>query len=481
MVSDPIISQTTEPDGLEVKVPVDPKDFHDYAREINNILQWFPASSYEVFGTTVEPKVPVVTHELFHFYSDKDDKEYLIQMGPRVYPVDYRAMGITIRPALNAVMQFNIGDLAVLPSREGLSMDPVTIQAIREKIELANTVAPAFLKTWWDSPAVLLEHKLAVADRIARDYNCKWDYFTDPDQPGSDPQKFMNHFFTFPIPHSIKPNGKAIRSYNEISLGNYPPTRLVIVDTDVSVTRRIRQYVSVANKIRNTNITFISEEHKSFVDFLITQYPSHSFHIDYLSNTKLNPTKPRTKSYTYKHTNKPTHYLFENTTLEPDSLQHFDAIADANYGDLGHDLSLVCHDTRVLVPPTSTAHKFPKLPKLTDLIQARAAQLTKDDLQAAQLRRAIKQEFGNWIDLASTSPDHLTPVLLKLLTLPVIPDQVFTEGWAATQPVPDQKAIDRHINKINAYFEERPIIKIIGSYTLSKLTPELSRKVLSLK
>jgi hypothetical protein len=124
---------TDEDDGLEVKIAI----AEDVRDKVQDILRWFPQGSYEVLGMDVLPvKRTVETDD--YMMIDKSYYHYVL-MGPVAYRVDWQKIGVT--PPTNLVPIFKVGDLDLPPSREYLSYDARTIEALRTKYQsIAATI-----------------------------------------------------------------------------------------------------------------------------------------------------------------------------------------------------------------------------------------------------------------------------------------------------------------------------------------------------
>lgn len=129
--------RTTEGNGVSVKLPVKPGDFHAFKHESKMVLKWFTI-------------VPIVVGQDVVIESVKQENDYYIipgdnsrvqkfyaVMGNVAYPTDFREHPLwsplsSIHGAL--AVEFNIGELEVSASRETLSLTKETEEVIRRKL-----------------------------------------------------------------------------------------------------------------------------------------------------------------------------------------------------------------------------------------------------------------------------------------------------------------------------------------------------------
>ena len=161
---------TTERNGVQIKIPVQSKDFGNFAESARNVYRWFAVKP--VITGRSEFKISPIEYE----YTGADwsiaatiSRAYGSRvkcwalMGPVAYPIAAENL-----PNLDAqerkmmdlplVLKFGIGDLEVAVSREALSYDPRTCAALKTAIaksmtELGKQISDKFAhaKTLWEA------------------------------------------------------------------------------------------------------------------------------------------------------------------------------------------------------------------------------------------------------------------------------------------------------------------------------------------
>lgn len=82
--------ETDEPNGLEVTVTIDPKDFHEFKNSLVKQLRFFPVKpEANVEWPTIEKEIAKID-EFVYFQSNDDVMHgFFIKQGPVAYPVDF--------------------------------------------------------------------------------------------------------------------------------------------------------------------------------------------------------------------------------------------------------------------------------------------------------------------------------------------------------------------------------------------------------
>lgn len=137
---------TSELDGLMVSFPVNVKDIDSFRREIAVVLEGFDILP-KIKGAVIEPKSNgeiILTGSCYKIFKKVN---YNNNSGPRarqgcvIYPLDKRNLPDTISQAVknildtNIIIDFEIGELDITPSRETLSYDEATIGNIVNRLE----------------------------------------------------------------------------------------------------------------------------------------------------------------------------------------------------------------------------------------------------------------------------------------------------------------------------------------------------------
>ena len=135
-------TMTTEPDGLKVKLAVKEGDADEFAEKTAKFLKFF---GYPVevkgsrHGKDFSTPIPLLETTLYSTYeSDWSCRgEVSVLMGGVVYGLtsQYKERLSQIVKNDSMLLNFDIGELTVAASREGLSEDPQTVQAIEDRIK----------------------------------------------------------------------------------------------------------------------------------------------------------------------------------------------------------------------------------------------------------------------------------------------------------------------------------------------------------
>lgn len=145
--------ESNEPSGLCVEIPVEDTDITEFKNCTYQVLAVFPENLIqkdilEVIDsfTSITPLEgsPGMIMDCDHIKPDL----YAL-MGNVLYPIDFQKIGAELRNKLHLhlcnkifswksslVVNFEIGELDIAPSREQLSYDPETIKALNDKIEV---------------------------------------------------------------------------------------------------------------------------------------------------------------------------------------------------------------------------------------------------------------------------------------------------------------------------------------------------------
>ena len=140
------ISDTDEMDGLEVKVPVKSADWSRFKTIALDVLRWFPPESFTLFGATVDHIKPAVLTPTWMLRPATNENKHEVLMGPVAYGLDWYKVSTDIELPIGIVPIFQVGELDLPPSREGISYDPVTISRLKARAEeIAAELAPLLL------------------------------------------------------------------------------------------------------------------------------------------------------------------------------------------------------------------------------------------------------------------------------------------------------------------------------------------------
>lgn len=145
MMGDPV--KTEARNGLDISLPVNTKDFHDFKVKAVQVLKRFDPVPHVLAGTE-KFEIPSVKYTLEgNGWKLRDEshnqwgKNAMAIQGKIAYPIDYEAMGSSYSAtaleifSLPVDIDFAIGDLDIAASREGLGYKPRTIQNLVARAE----------------------------------------------------------------------------------------------------------------------------------------------------------------------------------------------------------------------------------------------------------------------------------------------------------------------------------------------------------
>lgn len=121
---------TDEPSGVEIMVPIAREDYELFERKLKEVLRWFDPSTYEVFGTTIDPVQYNLKSDSYYEIAQGEQYNFCL-MGPVAYQIDWRQIGQELPTSIVPI--FQIGELDLPPSREQVSYSPITLKAMRER------------------------------------------------------------------------------------------------------------------------------------------------------------------------------------------------------------------------------------------------------------------------------------------------------------------------------------------------------------
>ena len=130
---------TTEGNGIKIQIPVKPEDFQNFYNAIKKSFRFFDVRPTISGGSVVwDDEKPVLSGNDWMVYKSFGYNEAFAIMGGVPYPLDCYKLNEKNRNIVQRsglVLKFNIGELDIVPSREGLSYDAPTIKALNDKME----------------------------------------------------------------------------------------------------------------------------------------------------------------------------------------------------------------------------------------------------------------------------------------------------------------------------------------------------------
>lgn len=149
-------TETDEHNGVEIKIGVEPKDFNAFIKEVGTQLRFFPVkpevSNYkngETFKFEEEPGALFQSDNIKIFKSNAYGRANMhIIQGPVGYPLDVTQIDshlsqddrafLKVIADIGANMYFNIGEIGVTASREGVEYKGITIDSLKKRIANAH-------------------------------------------------------------------------------------------------------------------------------------------------------------------------------------------------------------------------------------------------------------------------------------------------------------------------------------------------------
>lgn len=144
--------ESSEPSGLCVEIPVEDTDITEFKNCTYQVLAVFPENLIQKDILEVIDSFTSITplegSSGMIMDCDRIKPDLYALMGNVLYPIDFQKIGSELRNKLHLhlcnkifswksslVVNFEIGELDIAPSREQLSYDPETIKALNDKIE----------------------------------------------------------------------------------------------------------------------------------------------------------------------------------------------------------------------------------------------------------------------------------------------------------------------------------------------------------
>lgn len=152
---------SAEPSGLKVEVVVSTTRIHDWATEAVNYFRWWPVAP-DVGGLSINPifdagnlllKSDTLVGGLPSWAFSSQLSQPVAYMGMVPYSLNFSALPQLppdVGKALSAsglILVFNIGELEINPSRETLSYNPATCQALCSRLASVYKTAQANIET----------------------------------------------------------------------------------------------------------------------------------------------------------------------------------------------------------------------------------------------------------------------------------------------------------------------------------------------
>jgi len=148
--TDPIMSETTEHNGTEVRVTVLEKDINRFKTEMVKQLYYFENIVFEGFVDDAENMdnteevltndYQIVRGKSFVFRGSENGRNAHVCLGRVAYPIDYGILGLDSSDyRFPVAIRLEIGDIRVNVSRESLDYNEQTIKVLKAKLEVVKT------------------------------------------------------------------------------------------------------------------------------------------------------------------------------------------------------------------------------------------------------------------------------------------------------------------------------------------------------
>jgi hypothetical protein len=167
--SDPIMSETTEHNGTEVRITVLEKDIQNFKREMVRQLYYFENVVFEGFVEDEECKTSVeevLTNEYqiiraktFLFRGSEYAPVVHVCLGRVAYPLDYNVLGLDSGDyRFPVAIRLEIGEIKVTASRETLDYSEGTIKILKKKLEAVKTEIKQMLGKQYENIVTLEDY-----------------------------------------------------------------------------------------------------------------------------------------------------------------------------------------------------------------------------------------------------------------------------------------------------------------------------------
>jgi hypothetical protein len=162
-------SETDEPNGVEVKLPVKANDverFRSTAVEVFNVFRVKPtvsnATADEYKDINQAPEHVVLKEDNWQMTDPNEETSSYVVMGDVRYPINYNSFKLPddlgVATNLGITFDIEVGGLQVAPSREALMYTPMTVKRLTAEVKkvvdsLARVVESRIQSapTWWDA------------------------------------------------------------------------------------------------------------------------------------------------------------------------------------------------------------------------------------------------------------------------------------------------------------------------------------------
>jgi hypothetical protein len=167
--SEPLISETTEHNGTEVRITVLEKDIYSFKKEMVRQLYYFENIIFQGFGDdedsrdrvdeTLMNEYQIVRGKSFLFRGSEYSQNVHVCLGRVAYPINYDVLGLNSSDyRFPIALKLEVGEIGVIASREALDYSEATIKILKKKIEVAKAEIIAMLVKQYDNIQTLEDY-----------------------------------------------------------------------------------------------------------------------------------------------------------------------------------------------------------------------------------------------------------------------------------------------------------------------------------
>lgn len=167
--SEPLMSETSECNGTEVRIVVLEKDIYSFKKEMVRQLYYFENIVFQGFGDDEDTRDKVdetlmneyqIVRGTNFFYRGSEYSQYVhVCLGKVAYPINYDVLGLNSSDYKFPVgLRIEIGEIGVNASREALDYSEQTIKLIKSKLNLAKAEIIALLVKQYENILTLEDY-----------------------------------------------------------------------------------------------------------------------------------------------------------------------------------------------------------------------------------------------------------------------------------------------------------------------------------
>lgn len=152
--SNPVITDTEEPSGMEIIIPIKKENFNDVETAVKGCYKYFitlPDVFKDGHKVKIERLVPVIQGKKFSTYHRHTIASPMVRIANIVYPINCTQVDALGLHSTGIILEGEIGEIEPTPSREGISYSKKTIANLnalfkQAKDELMASIQPAINK-----------------------------------------------------------------------------------------------------------------------------------------------------------------------------------------------------------------------------------------------------------------------------------------------------------------------------------------------